>query len=102
MKMSLAEKGMGAFTRTYELTEILIPFAIVFLLTMDPCTPPFLLSTSEQCHEISLMKFGPEIFIVLIEAWLVVQILCAGTPWMFYILAPGIVGLLNYFQLLKG
>lgn len=83
-----------------ELTASTAPFAMVALLTMDPCTPPFLLSMSDRCGEMGRMNL--EIFVVLFEAWIVMHMFGNGIPWVCYILFAGIVVILDYFELLKG
>lgn len=97
---SFEGKVMSLFVYVAEFTIIFVPLAIIFLLLVDPCTPPFILSMSPNCNEISWMSPGPEIFVVLFESWMGLQ-LFSGTAWVFYILFAGIVEVLDYFQLLE-
>lgn len=97
MKTSLEARVMFVYLCLAESTCIIIPFGVTALLIMDPCTPPFLLSTF-RCAEISYTSAEPKIFVVLFEAWMSLQLFFAGSTWVFCILFPGIVAILDYFH----
>lgn len=100
MKTSLEARVMFFFLCLAQFSCILMPFAVIALLSVDPCMPPFLLSMF-HCTEISWTSPGAEIFVLIFEAWMALQLFTAGTPWVFYILFAGIVAILDYFKLLK-
>lgn len=99
--ISRQTKAMSLFLNVLEISVIALPFAVFVLLTMDPCTPPFLLSMSDRCGKMNCMKFGPEIFVILFEAYMTLQLACSGSTWPMYVLFTGIETILNYSQLLK-
>lgn len=68
IRTSIAAKLMFIFLYSTEFTVMAAPFAVCFLLMVDPCMPPFLLSFSPSCSAISWAPPGREIFVVLFEA----------------------------------
>ncbi|XP_035715556.1 uncharacterized protein LOC118438863 [Folsomia candida] len=98
---SITTKLMFIFIYLTEFTVMAVPSAVCLLLMVDPCVPPFLLSFSPSCSTISWMPPGREIFVVLFEAWMALQLFSSGATWAFFIFFAGIVAMLNYFQLLE-
>lgn len=92
---------MSIFLYVAEFTGIVAPFAVLILIMIDPCTPPFLLSFHAGCADIAWISGDLKIFVVLFEAWVTLQLFSAGAPWVYYILFAGIVSILDYFQVLK-
>lgn len=80
IKSSLAMKLM--ILTMSEFTVMAVPLAVISLLTMDPCSPPFLLSMSPSCRHIDWATARLEISIVLFEAGKALQIFSAGSVWV--------------------
>lgn len=99
VKPSIEARVMYFYLCLLDFTTLIMPFAVITLLILNPCMPPFILSTF-HCAEISWMSPGPEIWVVLFEAWMALQLSRAGPTWVFCILFPGIVAILDYFQLI--
>lgn len=98
---SLEAKVMYIFNWVLEFTILALPFAVCFLLMVDPCTPPFLLSFSQSCAKITWISGGWEILVVLFEACVALQALTAAFPCVCCLLFGGIVAILDYFHVLK-
>lgn len=89
---------MLAFYIILDHSYYLIPVAVFGLILVNPCTPPFILSMSAGCSEISWC--GWVILIPVLEMYLSLCFFYVGTASIVYNLFAGISSILNYFQLL--
>ncbi|OXA47471.1 hypothetical protein Fcan01_17799 [Folsomia candida] len=96
--MSLTAKAMVLFMHMGHFSMFAVPLAPFALTLIRPCTPPFLLSISQKCEEISW--FGPAIFVPLFELWVSFQIFLTGTLWIYFGIFVSVVTLQNYFRIL--
>ncbi|OXA47612.1 hypothetical protein Fcan01_17873 [Folsomia candida] len=77
----------------------LIPLAVLGLILLEPCTPPFHLSMSLSCSAIQWK--GLIILIPFLETYICACFCYIGSAGIVYNLFAGISSLLNYFQLLE-
>ncbi|OXA49376.1 hypothetical protein Fcan01_15930 [Folsomia candida] len=99
LKTSVQTKGMFVFFHILKHNYYLIPLAVLGLILIDPCTPPFLLSMSTNCSAIRWN--GWVILIPLIETYICACFFYIGIVAIVYNLFAGISSLMSYFQLLE-
>lgn len=92
-------EAMFVFFHLLKHNYYLIPLAVLGLLLIDPCTPPFIMSKSVSCSTIRWN--GWVILIPLFETHLCACFCYIGTASFVYNLMAGISSLLSYFQLLE-
>ncbi|OXA47716.1 hypothetical protein Fcan01_17514 [Folsomia candida] len=99
MKMSLLARAMALFMHVAHFSVIAVPMAAFALILVRPCTPPFLLSLSNQCE--GIVWYGPAIIIPLFELWIGLQFFITGTVWSFFGIFVSVVTLQTYFRILN-
>lgn len=97
---SLEVRAMLIFFYVADFSMMAIPMFVFLLLVVDPCTPPFLLSSSAGCLGIAGISQGPKFFIALFEAWVALQLIYSGAFCILDVMFTGIVAILSYCQLL--
>ncbi|OXA48968.1 hypothetical protein Fcan01_16691 [Folsomia candida] len=94
LETSLQTKAMLMFFHVLNQNYYLIPLAILALILIDPCRPPFLLSMSPNCSAIRWN--GLVILIPLLETYISACFCYIGTAPITYNLFAGISSLLSY------
>ncbi|OXA48831.1 hypothetical protein Fcan01_16502 [Folsomia candida] len=100
---NLESKLMKLFLQVTFFSVIATAFAIIGLILLDPCLPPFLLSVRDDCGSITWTSaLGAQHLTFLLDTWMAFHVLPGGTLEIIYILFVGIVSMLNYFAVIRG
>lgn len=72
------------------------------LLTISPCTPPFIMSMMQDCRQASggIAFFG-KMGLHAFEAWMLWQMIFAGSWLVLYVIFVGIDCFLNYLGVIE-
>lgn len=95
-------KLMKLFILATFYTIVAVIVTIPALIFLEPCSPPFLLSMRQDCASITWSgSLGAQHLALLLDVWMLIQILMGGVIEIMYILLAGIMSMLNYFVVLK-
>lgn len=95
---SLQAKAMIVFFHLLKHNYYIIPMAVLGLILLDPCDPPFIHSMTKRCSEIRWN--GLIVLVPLLETYISLPMfLLIGTAPIVYNLFAGISSLLIYFQM---